>query len=478
MRRLTSFPMGIAIPLLLIVSAMAWAAYYLHYQSAVEDDEVEQRMRQRLIAKITDLQIDIERILHSDDIIEATLGVQRKILPLGAERDLRAALLTDERNIILFATHEPWVGSQARRVLPDLNMGSMIRARDEKTGLVELATDRSSIMAYYPIIGAETGAEESAPISILFLQYDLTAQRAAARDRLDLRVGKVSLFLLSLAALIGLFFHFTLTRRVERLVAATERLAQGGSHVESGLSGRDELSRVGRAFDRMARKIQEDQAIIHQKTLLLEYQALHDDLTGLPNRVLFDDRLQQAILSAGNEAQAFGLFALDLDRFKAVNDSLGHYAGDLLLQQVAARMRATLRESETLARLGGDEFTFLLPTVQNAEQALEVAQKIVKALARAFLIEGHALTINASIGIVLFPQHGKDDITLMRRADLAMYHAKRAQAGCRVYDAQLEQSIATPSSFHDVNRPAEIEHSSPLDRSSEPPVTTPGSVAV
>ena len=170
---------------------------------------------------------------------------------------------------------------------------------------------------------------------------------------------------------------------------------------------------------------------------LLQHQAMFDNLTNLPNRVLFSDRLQQTALIARREKRAFGLFAMDLDRFKEINDTLGHHIGDRVLQHVAACARGCLRESDTVARMGGDEFTILLATVSGHEGAIAVAKKILKAIGKPFMIAGRNLEIGASIGIVLFPQHGDDPDMLLRQADAAMYTAKQAQSGYRVYSDDL-----------------------------------------
>jgi diguanylate cyclase (GGDEF)-like protein/PAS domain S-box-containing protein len=158
---------------------------------------------------------------------------------------------------------------------------------------------------------------------------------------------------------------------------------------------------------------------------LLQHQALHDALTGLPNRTLLQDRLQHAIRLAYRQRAPLALLFLDLDQFKAVNDRFGHHAGDQLLQQAAPRLQAALRESDTLARLGGDEFAVVLPGARSADAEV-VAQKIVRAFEQPFVIDGRHVTMHVSTGIALFPDHGADAETLVRHADLAMYAAKRS----------------------------------------------------
>jgi len=171
----------------------------------------------------------------------------------------------------------------------------------------------------------------------------------------------------------------------------------------------------------------------------LEYQAMHDSLTGLPNRVLLQDRLEQAInFSQGNNTM-LALLILDLNNFKEVNDTLGHHVGDLLLQQVAERMRCTLRISDTICRAGGDEFALLLPSDVTAEHACQTAQKLVDDMAKSFVLEEQHFHIGVSVGVALYPTHGHDGQTLMRRADIAMYVAKRKSLGYSVYDSEQDE---------------------------------------
>ena len=157
----------------------------------------------------------------------------------------------------------------------------------------------------------------------------------------------------------------------------------------------------------------------------IEYMAHYDSLTNLPNRALFLDRLSQALVSARRSKGAVALLFLDLDKFKAVNDTLGHHAGDFLLQQVAARLKGCVRESDTVARLAGDEFTVILSEISKKEDAAKVAEKIIDAFASPFDLDGHATLSSTSIGIALFPKDAADDQTLLQRADAAMYIAKK-----------------------------------------------------
>ncbi|HLJ68827.1 MAG TPA: EAL domain-containing protein, partial [Chloroflexota bacterium] len=175
-----------------------------------------------------------------------------------------------------------------------------------------------------------------------------------------------------------------------------------------------------------------------QAQTALAYQAMHDSLTDLPNRTLLQDRLHQAVLVAHRHATPVALLLLDLDRFKEVNDTFGHDSGDALLTQVASRLAGAMRESDTVARLGGDEFAVLLPATDTGG-AVTAAERVGDALRRPFTVEGHELEVGASIGIAVYPEHGNDSAMLLRRADVAMYAAKRTARGYTVYSPDRDE---------------------------------------
>jgi diguanylate cyclase (GGDEF)-like protein/PAS domain S-box-containing protein len=161
----------------------------------------------------------------------------------------------------------------------------------------------------------------------------------------------------------------------------------------------------------------------------VEFRALHDPLTGLPNRAFLGERLRVEIAQARRTGHRLALMFLDLDDFKAVNDALGHASGDVVLQQAAARLRDSVRQADCVARVGGDEFVVLLPFVQAGSDAAGVARELIRALDQPFHLDGHELRLGASIGIAVFPEHGAEGDALVRNADAAMYAAKQAGRG-------------------------------------------------
>jgi diguanylate cyclase (GGDEF)-like protein/PAS domain S-box-containing protein len=176
----------------------------------------------------------------------------------------------------------------------------------------------------------------------------------------------------------------------------------------------------------------------HEAEARIRYLALHDGLTGLPNRTLLMDRVGQAIGQARRDKKQVGLLLLDLDHFKHINDSLGHFVGDGLLEEVARRLRSVLRETDTAARLGGDEFVVAATGLESAADAETLARRITEALAPSCVIDGHELHIGASIGISLFPADGDSGAALLRAADTAMYQAKKnGRSGYRLFTPDM-----------------------------------------
>lgn len=178
-----------------------------------------------------------------------------------------------------------------------------------------------------------------------------------------------------------------------------------------------------------------------EKTIL--YQAYHDLLTGLPNRTLFKDHLNLALAQAARNSQLLAVMFLDLDRFKVVNDTLGHGMGDRLLRLVSRRLHECLRGGDTLARIGGDEFLLLLPQVKGRTEAQAVARKIIDALRAPFLVDGYELYVGCSIGISVYPDDGDSHDTLIKNADVAMYHVKGSGKGSyQFYSDSMEHAFS------------------------------------
>jgi diguanylate cyclase (GGDEF)-like protein len=208
------------------------------------------------------------------------------------------------------------------------------------------------------------------------------------------------------------------------------------------VSGCDEIAQLGVGFNKMLAELNQRDVAKIAAERKLQNLAVTDELTGLPNRRLLSDRLAQSLAIAKRERHIVAILYLDLDGFKLVNDTFGHTMGDVLLEQVAQRLRSRIRESDTLARIGGDEFTVLLTRLCTREEAGQVGRALLDVLAEKFDIDNHEIRIGASIGISLFPDDATDGASLLQLADSAMYAAKRNGRNLVMeYTADLGSSI-------------------------------------
>ena len=279
--------------------------------------------------------------------------------------------------------------------------------------------------------------------------------------------GRINYVLWALAGLalgflilIYLLIERSVLKPIERISRElTEDGEKGHYQLEDNSS--QEVNRLVTAFNRMRQQI-------HQRQMALEDQALHDTLTGLPNRALLNDRIEQAINIMHRNTQPMAVLLLDLDRFKEVNDALGHPVGDQLLQNVGQRLKTVLRDSDTVARLGGDEFAIVAPNT-DATYAGKFANKIIDVINQAFIIETQDLYVGVSVGVAIYPQHGDDASTLMRHADVAMYHAKRNKLGYSMYkQSQDEGSVDKLTLVSDLHN--ELENTSSMQLFYQPQV--------
>jgi diguanylate cyclase (GGDEF)-like protein len=181
---------------------------------------------------------------------------------------------------------------------------------------------------------------------------------------------------------------------------------------------------------------------IERQAVASRHQALHDGLTGIPNRVLMQDRLDQALHAASRHNENVALLLLDLNRFKDINDVLGHHSGDMLLKIVAKRLVDVIRTCDTVARLGGDEFAVVLSRVDSVEHTMEIADRLLKALELPADLDGIVVDVSGSIGAAVFPHHSQNSTELLQHADIAMYTAKRGHLGSAMYEADADEHSA------------------------------------
>ncbi len=260
---------------------------------------------------------------------------------------------------------------------------------------------------------------EDSPRGYVYLESDGTR----VRTRRTRFVGISFVFLLgSLGAgtLLGASLRRWIAKPIVDLASVMEQVSKSGTYsLRAQGQGADEIGKLVSGFNRMLTEVENSQT-------KLEHQALHDELTGLPNRRLLGDRLEHAVATANRHQTMLAVLYLDLDGFKLVNDTLGHPTGDQLLRQVAERMRRRIRAADTLARIGGDEFTVIAPDLHSTQDAEILAKDLLAGLVEPFRVDGHELTLTASIGISVYPEHALQPEQLIQQSDTAMYVAKGA----------------------------------------------------
>ena len=284
------------------------------------------------------------------------------------------------------------------------------------------------------LFGYDPGELDGVMVQTLY--PDTAAWRSArAETARDFHSGRISMLEYQLVRKDGSRFWarlsgrpFDLAQRSGRSVWLVDDVTARRAAADEVRAARDQLEL--RVLERTAElaganaMLQGEIVERRQAEARVHHMAYHDSLTGLPNRALLSDRLDRAMLAAQRAEGRLALMFIDLDRFKTINDSLGHMTGDHLLKEVAHRLCHAVRASDTVARTGGDEFVVLLPGICQVDEASGVAQKIIDALSAPFRLDGHMLHITPSIGICIYPDDGDDVETLMRHADAAMYHAK------------------------------------------------------
>jgi len=250
-------------------------------------------------------------------------------------------------------------------------------------------------------------------------------------ERLELQIFALSSLLLVAAVLAAVLFARTISRPLQVLAEGAGRIERGDYVTPVEVKREDEIGHLATAFNEM-------QWAIAAREEQIRYQATHDALTDLPNRTLFLERVSQAMRDAKRNGPAVGMIMMDVDRFKDINDTLGHHFGDQLLIEIGRRLTQTVSAKSTVARLGGDEFAVMF-TARSREHALAEAARVESAFDTPFVLGEVNIDVNASLGVALYPEHADDADTLMKRTDIAMYDAKKNQAGVAMYEAGRDE---------------------------------------
>lgn len=295
--------------------------------------------------------------------------------------------------------------------------------------------DSGLVAAFHKLPFGEAGAHRFVVVGL-----SMPLEKVLKETRqLGANTGRIVLAFSLLAVFLAVLASRVLTRPIGVMVQAVKRFSREHVMGELPLARSDELGQLARSFHDMQVEIQAHLAELHDSRNQLDHLARHDALTGLPNRLLFFDRLEHAVAGARRSGKRLAVFFIDLDRFKEINDSMGHAAGDEILKAVSQRLRGMVREVDTVARLGGDEFIILFDCLDEVQSLHKLAEKIIHGLSRPIEIEGRPLKVSASVGVSLFPQDSSNASELVHKADVAMYLAKTRGENSAHFYAQGEE---------------------------------------
>jgi diguanylate cyclase (GGDEF)-like protein len=244
------------------------------------------------------------------------------------------------------------------------------------------------------------------------------------------------------AACLSFLLSFVLAKPLNAMATAVKQFEAGKVITSLPTERDDEIGYLARSFQHMSKRLSSQVSDLQAREQSLQYLVHHDQLTGLPNRTMFQQALAAKIDQANVDESRFCLMFIDLDKFKQVNDQLGHVVGDQALQLAALRMRASVRNEDVVARLGGDEFTILVSDFQHESDVTVIAQKLIHVFDQSFIVDGHEFEMTCSIGISMFPQDGKDADQLLIAADAAMYRAKLGQRSMLEWFSDLPDGAA------------------------------------
>ena len=339
----------------------------------------------------------------------------------------RRALLLMSANVLaepLWTIDEQQVRSALRRTLQEPSVLA-VRLVEQRPQTVPIELRRPGVPddAGQPMsVTVMREGEQLGELALYFDEHELDHQLAARRTS---TLQLVALQVLLAAAILLSVLYRRLLAPIQRLKRQASDIAQRAELRPRPWPRQDELGQLGTHLNEVHAQIHALFAQLEAQKAALEAVALHDPLTGLPNRMLFAELTQAAVAQARRENGRLALLFLDLDRFKGVNDALGHAAGDELLIALALRLKATVRESDVVCRHSGDEFTLLLRDAHSWDEVAATADRLLKAIEEPLALRGHDFGVSASIGIALFPDDAADHDELVRHADAAMYAAKR-----------------------------------------------------
>ncbi|PJI96980.1 diguanylate cyclase (GGDEF)-like protein [Acidovorax sp. 69] len=304
-------------------------------------------------------------------------------------------------------------------------VAALIEGRAEEAVLSQPGTDDEEARVF-SFVRMPFGSEGEGRFMVVGLSQPLAAVQGEVVD-LGRSILKILLVLSLVGVVLAAWVSRVVTQPLQAMAAATQAFSQGRTHSDLPVERKDEVGDLARSFREMERQIGRHISDLNTSRDAMAHLAHHDALTGLPNRRMFEQRLAQVLEVSRHSGRDCALLFVDLDDFKAINDSQGHAVGDLVLQAVARTIVGAVRQIDTVARLAGDEFTVLCENVDSEEAALQIAAKLEQAFVPPLDIDGQPFPVRASIGLSLFPRDAQDAHMLLASADAAMYRVKQAR---------------------------------------------------
>jgi diguanylate cyclase (GGDEF)-like protein len=342
-------------------------------------------------------------------------------------RDIEVLLTNQDGDYLIHPDASRTFGfDQGRRVLIQEEMGATKRILEGQENSVVLETphaamtENASVGAFVRVPFGSLSEHRFVMMGMLTPLENVLVESHA----LGVNIVQIIIFFSLLAVLVSLVLSRVLAQPLNQMARAVSQFAGGKPIADLPVQRNDEIGYLARSFQSMASSLNVHVGELQDKQFHLDYLAHHDALTDLPNRLLLLDRLTQAVNKAARHNGQLAVFFIDLDRFKNINDSVGHFVGDEVLKIAAQRLLQCVRHEDTISRLGGDEFTILVEDAHTPEDIVAVAQKAMAALEQPFVVEQHEFYLSCSIGISMYPQNGRDPEELLRNADAAMYKAK------------------------------------------------------
>jgi diguanylate cyclase (GGDEF)-like protein len=360
-------------------------------------------------------------------VINVDLDRMFSMMRTDIPRDIQVLLTNGDGDYLIHPDASKTFGfDHGRRVLIQDEMGATKRILEGHENAVVLeapslaAPQDASVGAFVRVPFGSLSEQRFVMMGLLTPLQNVLVESHA----LGVEIVQMIVFFSLLAVIVSLVLSRVLAHPLNLMAKAVSQFAAGKPIADLPVHRNDEIGYLARSFQSMASSLTVHVGELQDKQSHLDYLAHHDPLTDLPNRLLLLDRLSQAVNKAARNHGQLAVLFIDLDRFKNINDSVGHFVGDQVLKMAANRLSQCIRHEDTVSRLGGDEFTILVEESHTPEDVVIVAQKVMVAIEQPFVVEGHDFYLSCSIGISMYPQNGRDAEELLRNADAAMYKAK------------------------------------------------------